>query len=244
MISIELGMDLINLIKGLANKNSDYNKYYFAQFIEPIWVSFNQVHQDYMDSFKKYSLICESLHNSYTAIDYITFNTTRVNKNFHPSVETAIKEIITDSFYTENLRIELNFSLKALPKIQNAKITHFLDSIRSYFSLEREIMKLKGFSELNDTLDKSIPAELIDIQNMINNFKLKQVRSKYLPNIGRYLLLGYFQQDYNPNVCYWYCVDFPGYTFYDPTIRVLEKLQAKYGDVAESYYLLRQSLLK
>lgn len=230
MVAIELGLvDLIRLTKELAGKSKEQKKLYFDQFIEPIWISFNNIHQDYKKGFKKYSLLSKKLRKKDTS--HIRYGTDITDIN-----EELIREIIMDSLYTEDIRIELNSLMKMIPKNQDEKMTTFLHSIRSYFSLNKKLEK-------NETDPRFQSEETIKANELITNFKLRQVRVQYIPNSCRYLLLAEFQKILNPEIKDSYSIDLSrGYSF-DPYANCLEHLQAKYGNVAESYYALRQSFL-
>jgi hypothetical protein len=111
-------IQLMALATDVITKKSELDKTYFEQFIQPIWEAFNEIHDDYKSSFRKY-------------LDYIAQD--------DYNVDLLLETIRNDSIDTSDLRSELRKLIEYLPsanlKARKETLKSFVEAIREYFDI-------------------------------------------------------------------------------------------------------------
>ena len=109
-------LNLIKFIKDFKKEGKDINGRFFVNFIEPLWIKFNEIHSDYKTSFKRYKAILGNEGNN---------------------VNDLIQEIKVDSLFSEDLRSELMSMSQnvpnAFPKTNEQLLDNFIMSLGYYF---------------------------------------------------------------------------------------------------------------
>ncbi len=114
---------LIEQARKLLERKSELDKEYFKNFVQPIWESFSEVHEDYKQSFNRY-------------LDLIS-NDNCINGSL---VGELIDIMQKDSIYSADLRSELESLIKYLPssemKVKEKFLVDFTNAILRYFLVE------------------------------------------------------------------------------------------------------------
>ena len=110
-------INLIELTRILVSRKSQLDKEYFDNFVEPIWVAFVKVHDDYMNSMKEY-------------YDFLSDENTKIS--------VIISKIENDSLFTTNLRGELYSLIENIAhptsKKQHSHLSDFTNDILCYLT--------------------------------------------------------------------------------------------------------------
>jgi len=123
-------IDLLDLTRKLVTRKTELDKEYFDNFVKPIWICFQKVHEDYKKSFLAYSVELSK-------------------DNF--DIDKLISKIRQDSIYTKDLRNELYAIFSSVP-IRNMDTVadnyfRFGNSLRSYFCITSGIKERKNSNE-------------------------------------------------------------------------------------------------
>ncbi len=119
MISETLG--LFELLRTLVQRKSELDKEYFENFVQPIWLTFDTVHDNYVNSFLK----CKN---------YLEGDDPQIEKSY----ESLIKILENDSIIYSDSRQELEKMIKYLPsgvgKVKEQLLSEFIKAIYNYFA--------------------------------------------------------------------------------------------------------------
>jgi hypothetical protein len=131
-------INLLNIARTLVERKGKLNKDYFDNFIQPMWDSFNKIHENYKISFREYAEL--------------------ILKN-NIDKKSLIDKIHQDSKYTEDLRKEFGILIDNIPSsptgVGNHILKEFILSLRNYFttrailSVSRSWIKKTGEIKFN-----------------------------------------------------------------------------------------------
>ena len=109
-------ISLIDLLRNLVDKKSDFDKEFFEQFVLPTWNTFEVIHQDYKVTLKEY---------------------TRLVSDENYQIDLLAEKVKNDIIYTQDLRSQLFRLLVYLPdailKTREQYLSDFAESIINYF---------------------------------------------------------------------------------------------------------------
>ena len=208
---------LIGLLRGLFQRKAEISREYFEDFIEPIWVSYVKVHENYKVSFNEYTKIVSS-------------------KDFDTSF--LIDKIRRDSIYSEDMRAELEalietilhatgkksyMELEYLTRVEpsqlngkSGKLLAFLLSITTYFGAQSTLNAVEGSdAEHNQLVELSCKARLVNRQ--------------------RYSAIIYLSKQFNePDV----------HQILEMFDDLMQNLQTRFQRTSKLYYAVKQDYLK
>jgi hypothetical protein len=209
-------LDLLELTRKLVSRKAELDKEFFTQFVEPAWMLFVNIHQNYNLSFQ----------------DYIEFTQSDKYK-----VSALLEKIRQDSFQTNDARAELTAVIKNLPtaklSTKEVYLANFAKAIANYFyipmgfklsknkdSLEYKDKDAKLFNIQEGETDKSNSIE--DIEHSIDQFI----------NIRVPIFIELSRKD-SPD----------GEQAKTVLENAFQKVQLRYHVVVQTYYKLRTELL-
>ncbi|WP_375328336.1 hypothetical protein [Microcystis sp. BLCC-F210] len=207
----------LSLLNDLAVRKSGINREYFEGFIEPIWLAFTEVHEDYKESLQKYRDLLLSRENPIRILHEINF----------------------DSCLTSDLRVKLEINLNGIKSKKNAKrrkmVYDFVTHILNYFDCNYQ--RARAFEVLKENQyqpDSQCQLGKKDREVITNQYGLSDLsRRAIIENSPREGIFDSIARRLDSPEGAVLVIQF-----------TLDHLQDSYRCVAESYFKIRQELLQ
>lgn len=212
---LSTGLDLLNALVKVVDRNASLDRQYFDDFIQPTWEAFVKVHTDYMHSLEAYQ----------NAI-----------KDIEKPVTELIETIRHDFVMTADLRTELMATVGALPKLRlnkNQLLFKFASAIeaylgrRMYFYVETNLPSDAGLQLYYRQADRKDDAQFTLLDALVYS---GPVEEQYV----RLPLIAYLSRKANKTDRSRAAKMFETFAM---------ELQEKYRKAANAYYALRGNLL-